>query len=145
MAEPHATCCHAAALLVPCFAASHPVPILQVHLLNPLQMLREAVNLPALCPAGITSSTQNSSALVAAGTGASPAPPSPASDAGRGGRADQAAARLKQAYERMLLEQQARHQQERERLQQKFDLRIKDMVRQGLTHMGHYVVSWTLH
>lgn len=45
----------------------------------------------------------------------------------------------------MLLEQQARHQQERERLQQKFDLRIKDMVRQGLTHMGHYVVSWTLH
>eukprot|EP00891_Asterochloris_glomerata_P008691 jgi/Astpho2/8691/fgenesh1_pg.00128_%23_9_t len=102
----------------------------EVHLLNPLQMLREAVNLPALCPAGITSSTQNSSALVAAGTGASPAPPSPASDAGRGGRADQAAARLKQAYERMLLEQQARHQQERERLQQKFDLRIKDMERE---------------
>ena len=132
-------------LLVPCCAASHPVPTLQVQLLNPLQMLREAVNLPALCPAGITSTTQDCSALIAAGTGASPAPPSPAPHAGRAGGADQAAARLKQAYERMLLEQQARHQQERKRLQQKFDERIKDMVRQGLNHMGLLVMSWTLH
>ena len=122
----------AAVLLVPCCAASHPVATLQVQLLNPLQMLREAVNLPALCPAGITSSTQDSSALIAAGTGASPSPPSPAPHAGRAGSADQAATRLKQAYERMLLEQQARHQQERERLQQKFDQRIKDMVRLDL-------------
>ena len=131
MAEPPATCCRAAALLAPWCAATQSVPPLQVQLLNPLQMLREAVNLPALRPAGITSSMQNSSALVAAGTGASPAPPSPAPHAGGAGSADQATARLKQAYERMLLEQQARHQQERERLQQKFDQRIKDMVRQG--------------
>ena len=41
----------------------------------------------------------------------------------------------------MLLEQQARHQQERERLQQKFDQRIKDMVRQHLPHRDPFVVS----